>query len=204
VAGETITLRLSAGMLTTVASSSCTVDVEMYLTNRESLVSGSDLCATSATTINSLTFANKDFTHHPDQPEPRRPVGRADHGRVRGRGDGDGGQADHRLHRTPLRRQGLTDGRHQHRIQRRAVSARRRRPRPGATPQGVVPGHQADDEQGTTIVRKEVQKVLTVNTKYVKRAVTTQLEVRDPEPPIGIVRISRRRLPAIAYKPQRE
>jgi hypothetical protein len=70
VAGETITLRLSAGMLTTVASSSCTVDVEVYLTNRESLVSGSDLCATSATTINSLTFANKDFTITPTSLNP--------------------------------------------------------------------------------------------------------------------------------------
>jgi hypothetical protein len=49
--------------------------------------------------------------------------------------------------------------------------------------------------KGTTIARKEVQKVLTINAKYVKRAVTTQLEIRDPEPPVGIVRISRRRLP---------
>jgi hypothetical protein len=55
--------------------------------------------------------------------------------------------------------------------------------------------------KGTTIARKEVQKVLTINAKYVKRAVTTQLEIRDPEPPVGIVRISRRRLPAIAYNP---
>lgn len=62
VAAETVVLRVSAGMLTTVASSSCTVDVEVYLTNRESLVSGSDLCATSAQSINNLTFGNKDFT----------------------------------------------------------------------------------------------------------------------------------------------
>jgi hypothetical protein len=55
--------------------------------------------------------------------------------------------------------------------------------------------------KGTTIARKEVQNVLTINAKYVKRAVTTQLETRDPEPPVGIVRISRRRLPAIAYNP---
>lgn len=70
VAGETITLRFSAGMLTTVASSSCTLDVEAYLSNRESLVSGTDICATSAQSINSLTFANKDFTITPSGLNP--------------------------------------------------------------------------------------------------------------------------------------
>jgi hypothetical protein len=62
VAGETVTLRAYAGMVTTVASSSATIDFEVYKTDRGILVSGSDICATSATTINSLTFANKDFT----------------------------------------------------------------------------------------------------------------------------------------------
>lgn len=61
VAGETVTVRLHAGMLTTVASSAATVDLEIYKSNRESLVSGSDLVTTAATTINSLTFADKDF-----------------------------------------------------------------------------------------------------------------------------------------------
>lgn len=60
-AGQTITLRLKCGMVTTVASVSATVDVEAYKVNSEGGI-GSDLCATSATTINSLTYANKDFT----------------------------------------------------------------------------------------------------------------------------------------------
>lgn len=62
VAGETVTLRAYAGMVTTVASVSATIDFEVYKTDRGILVSGSDLCATAATTINSLSFANKDFT----------------------------------------------------------------------------------------------------------------------------------------------
>lgn len=64
-AGETITLRFYAGMETTVASVSATLDVEAFLTNYEGVVSGSDLCTTAATTINSLVFANKDFTITP-------------------------------------------------------------------------------------------------------------------------------------------
>lgn len=65
VAGETVTVRIRAGMVTTVASSSATVDVECYLSDDETLVDGSDLCATAAATINSLTFADKDFTITP-------------------------------------------------------------------------------------------------------------------------------------------
>jgi len=60
-AGETVTLRLSAGMKTTIADTSCTVDVQCYKLDKISGI-GSDLCTTSATTINSLTFADKDFT----------------------------------------------------------------------------------------------------------------------------------------------
>lgn len=63
-AGETVTLSLSAGMATTVASSSCTVDVECYKIDKITGI-GSDLCATSATTINSLVFAAKAFTITP-------------------------------------------------------------------------------------------------------------------------------------------
>lgn len=62
VAGETVVIRLHAGMRTTVASSSATVDLEVYKSGREFIVSGSDICATAATTINSLTLADKDFT----------------------------------------------------------------------------------------------------------------------------------------------
>lgn len=61
VAAETVQIRLAAGMLTTVADTSCTVDVEAYKLDRDATIGGSDLVATSATTINSLTFGNKDF-----------------------------------------------------------------------------------------------------------------------------------------------
>lgn len=61
VAGETVKIRLHAGMKTTVASSAATADLEVYKSGREFLVSGSDLCTTAATTINSTTLADKDF-----------------------------------------------------------------------------------------------------------------------------------------------
>lgn len=63
-AGETVTLSLSAGMVTTVASVSCTVDVECYEIDKVGGISA-DLCTTAATTINSLTFAAKAFTITP-------------------------------------------------------------------------------------------------------------------------------------------
>jgi hypothetical protein len=58
---ETITLSLSAGMVTTVADTSCTLDVEVYKLDKETGI-GSDLCSTSAVSINSLTFADFSFT----------------------------------------------------------------------------------------------------------------------------------------------
>lgn len=60
-AAQTLTLRAKAGMETTVADTSCTLDFTVYKSNSEGGI-GSDLCATSATSINSLTYANKDFT----------------------------------------------------------------------------------------------------------------------------------------------
>ncbi len=60
VAGQSVTIRAHAGMLTTVASSAATIDFEVYRSNDETGI-GSDLVATSATTINSLTLADKDF-----------------------------------------------------------------------------------------------------------------------------------------------
>ena len=62
--GQTVKLRLSAGMETTVSDTSATVDVVAYRSDRETGI-GSDICATAATTINSLTFANVDFTLTP-------------------------------------------------------------------------------------------------------------------------------------------
>lgn len=64
IAAATLTLRLHAGMETTVADTSATVDVECYKSDGEAGV-GADICATAATTINSLTDADKDFTITP-------------------------------------------------------------------------------------------------------------------------------------------
>jgi hypothetical protein len=60
-AAETVTINLWGGMKTTVADTTCTVDLEVYKRDKISGIS-SDLCTTSATTINSLTFAEKTFT----------------------------------------------------------------------------------------------------------------------------------------------
>lgn len=61
VAGQTLQIRCAAGMLTTVADTTATLDVEIYKLNRDTLITGSDLCATSAQSINSTTFAEKTF-----------------------------------------------------------------------------------------------------------------------------------------------
>lgn len=69
VAGQSVTLRLHAGQITTVADTTCTLDVEAYRSNGESGI-GSDLCATAAQSIKSLTFADKDFTITPGTINP--------------------------------------------------------------------------------------------------------------------------------------
>lgn len=63
-AGESVTLRFSCGMITNVADNSCTIDIEAYKADREGGI-GADICATAATSINSLTFADVDFTITP-------------------------------------------------------------------------------------------------------------------------------------------
>ena len=60
-AAETLELRFNAGMVTTVADVSCTIDLQAYKVNRAGSI-GSDLCSTAAITMNSLTYANKTFT----------------------------------------------------------------------------------------------------------------------------------------------
>lgn len=67
VAGQTITLRINAGMKTTVASVSATVDAQVANITNDATA---DICATSAASINSLTPANKDFTITPTNAEP--------------------------------------------------------------------------------------------------------------------------------------
>lgn len=64
VTGESVQIRAHAGMITTAADVTATIDFEAYLLNRgtSSSITGSDLVTTSATSINSLTFGNKDFS----------------------------------------------------------------------------------------------------------------------------------------------
>jgi hypothetical protein len=69
VAGETITARVRAAMLTTVSDGTATVDVECWVAGVDG-AAGSDICATAATTINSLTPGNKDFTITPTSRAP--------------------------------------------------------------------------------------------------------------------------------------
>lgn len=61
VAQQAFALVFSAGMKTTVADGSCTIDLEAYRLDKVSGISA-DLCATAATSINSLVFADKSFT----------------------------------------------------------------------------------------------------------------------------------------------
>lgn len=62
VAGQTLKLRFKAGMITTVANPTATLDCEVYkLQDDPDDAIGSDLIDTGATTINSTTFADIDF-----------------------------------------------------------------------------------------------------------------------------------------------
>lgn len=60
VDGETVTIRLHTGMLTTISDGTATVDVECYESDEEGGV-GADLCSTVAQSCNSLTLEDKDF-----------------------------------------------------------------------------------------------------------------------------------------------
>lgn len=61
VGAQSVRISAAAGMITTVADTSCTVDFEAYVIDDDGTVGGGDLVSTSATTINSLTFAEKTF-----------------------------------------------------------------------------------------------------------------------------------------------
>lgn len=61
VAGQSVRIVANAGMVTTVADTSCTVDFQAYKLDLDATVGGSDLVSTSATTINSTSFAVKNF-----------------------------------------------------------------------------------------------------------------------------------------------
>lgn len=62
--GQSVTIRAHAGMKTTVADVSCTVDFEAYRSSDE-LTIGSDLVTTNLTSFNLLTYGDKDFTVNP-------------------------------------------------------------------------------------------------------------------------------------------
>lgn len=60
-AANTVKIRIHGGMLTTVASEACTVDLQVYKSDEDSTSTG-DLCATAADDMNTLVFADMDFT----------------------------------------------------------------------------------------------------------------------------------------------
>jgi hypothetical protein len=64
-ANETLTLRAYAGMVTTVADVSATLDFQAYRIDRDATVGAADVIATAAQSINSLTAAAFDFTVTP-------------------------------------------------------------------------------------------------------------------------------------------
>jgi hypothetical protein len=61
-AGQSVKLRFSAGMKTTVSDDTATLDCEAIQQGRNMLVTGADLVTTSPQDINNLTFADFDFT----------------------------------------------------------------------------------------------------------------------------------------------
>jgi hypothetical protein len=64
VSGETITVRAHAGMKTTVSDTTATIDFSVYKYDKSGGISA-DLVTTGAQSINSLTFADIDFTVTP-------------------------------------------------------------------------------------------------------------------------------------------
>jgi hypothetical protein len=64
VAGKQLQIIVGTKMVTTIADTSCTVDLEIYRADKQGGI-GSDLCTTSATSMNSLTAAEKAFATDP-------------------------------------------------------------------------------------------------------------------------------------------
>jgi len=64
VLGESIQLSFRAGMVTAVSDTTATLDLVVYVNDGDGAV-GTDICATSAQSINSLTKAEYDFTITP-------------------------------------------------------------------------------------------------------------------------------------------
>ena len=68
-AGQSVTLRLHAGMLTTVSDTTATLDVVCYKSDEETGISA-DLCDTVAQDMNSVVFGDLDFTITPTALSP--------------------------------------------------------------------------------------------------------------------------------------
>lgn len=65
VNGQPAKIICNAGMITTVAATSCTLDLVAYKVGANGLISGVDLVSSAAVTINSLVFADAEFTLTP-------------------------------------------------------------------------------------------------------------------------------------------
>jgi hypothetical protein len=63
--GQSIDLRASCQMVTTISDGTATLDVQAFKWTRISNAVASDICSTAATTINSLTAADVEFTITP-------------------------------------------------------------------------------------------------------------------------------------------
>jgi hypothetical protein len=61
VAAQSVRIIAQAGMVTTAADTSCTLDFEAYKLDLDATVGGSDLVTTAAQSINSTSFAEKAF-----------------------------------------------------------------------------------------------------------------------------------------------
>ena len=71
VAGQSVTLRVHAGMLTTVADTTCTGDLTVYKSDEDETSTGDLVAAASvAQSMNSKTFADLDFTITPGTLSP--------------------------------------------------------------------------------------------------------------------------------------
>jgi hypothetical protein len=62
VAGQSVVLRFHGGMITTIADTTCTLDIAAYRSDEEVGISADLASAASANNIKSLVFADVDFT----------------------------------------------------------------------------------------------------------------------------------------------
>lgn len=60
--GETVTLRVYAGMNTTIADTAATLDAEVHRVDPEAITVGADICATAAIDVNEVSIEARDFS----------------------------------------------------------------------------------------------------------------------------------------------